>query len=277
MQKFRRIIYRNWKIMLSRVFAMVTRYRILAIGSLPRMLSIFYWPSVQILLWGFFSNYLLSVNSSPTNNAISFLLSAIILWDILFRGQLGLSMTFFEEIWSRNLCHLLITPLRNSELILSLIITSFLRAFLGLLPAILIANYFFEFHLFEMGFYLILFFFNLILMGWSIGLIVCGLVIRYGQSFEELAWAFIFILLPFSCVYYPLDILPEQIQLFCKILPPVYVFEGMREILINNFFSLNLFFKALFLNSIYFFLSILIFNNMLNKAKINGQLFNFGE
>mgnify|MGYP000478975731 CR=1 FL=1 len=115
--------------MLSRVFAMVTRYRILAIGSLPRMLSIFYWPSVQILLWGFFSNYLLSVNSSPTNNAISFLLSAIILWDILFRGQLGLSMTFFEEIWSRNLTNLFISPIREFELVISLIFISFIRQF----------------------------------------------------------------------------------------------------------------------------------------------------
>ncbi len=263
--------------MFSRIYAMINRYRILAIGSLPRMLSIFYWPSVQILLWGFFSNYLLSINNSPTTNAISFLLSAIILWDILFRGQLGLSMTFFEEIWSRNLCHLLITPLTNIELIISLIITSFFRAILGLLPAIFIANIFFQFHLLEMGFFLILFFSNLIIMGWSLGLLVCGLVIRYGQSFEELAWAFIFILLPFSCVYYPLDVLPEKIQFICKTLPPVYVFEGMREIMINNYFSITLFVKAFILNLIYFLFSIYFFNKMLNKAKISGQLFNFGE
>ena len=170
--------------MFLRIFAMVSRYRILVLGSLPRMLSIFYWPSIQIVLWGFFSNFLLTIDETSIKTSLSFLLSAIILWDILFRGQLGLSMTFFEE------------PLRNYELILSLILISFIRTCLGLIPAIFVANYFFDSYIFNLGIYLVLFFFNLILMGWSIGLLVSGLVLRFGQSFEELAWAIIFIILP---------------------------------------------------------------------------------
>ena len=198
--------------MFERIYAMISRYAILVMGSTPRMLSIFYWPSIQIILWGFFSDYLIQNTSAPNFNSLSFLLSAIILWDILFRAQLGLSMTFFEELWSRNLGHLLITPLRISEFIISLILASILRTSLGLVPAVVVANYFFGFDLLELGFYLIFFFINLIFMGWSIGFVVCGLVLRYGQAFEELAWAFIFILLPFSCVYYPIDALPSFFQ-----------------------------------------------------------------
>lgn len=263
--------------MFGRIAAMLLRYKVLVFGSFPRLLSVFYWPSVQILLWGFFSNFLVNLGDSQFSEPLSFLLSSVILWDVLFRAQLGLSITFFEEIWSRNLGHLMISPIKVSELILSLILISFLRSCLGLFPAILVANYFFDFHLFELGFYLILFFLNLIFMGWSIGLIVSALVLRYGQSCEELAWAFIFILLPFSCVYYPIETLPEFGQLLAKLFPPVYIFEGMRELLINNNFSISLMIKSITLNIFYFLFSVFLFFKMINLSKIKGNFLNFGE
>ena len=263
--------------MLNRIYAMISRYVILVMGSIPRMLSIFYWPSVQIILWGFFSNYLIQNSSSNNLDSLSFLLSAIILWDILFRAQLGLSMTFFEELWSRNLGHLLITPLRIYELVISLVLASILRTFLGLGPAILVANFFFDFDLFELGVYLIFFFINLIFMGWSIGFVVCGLVLRYGQAFEELAWAFIFILLPFSCVYYPIDALPSFFQNVALILPPVYVFEGMRSIINENIVQFDLLYYSLIINLVYFVLSLSVFTKMIKLCRRKGNLFNLGE
>tara|TARA_A100001015_G_scaffold314898_1_gene425459 strand:+ start:2083 stop:2874 length:792 start_codon:yes stop_codon:yes gene_type:complete len=263
--------------MFTRVYAMLSRYKVLITGSFPRMLSIFYWPSIQIILWGFFTNFLISIDNIETQNSFSFLLSAIILWDVLFRGQLGLSMTFFEELWSRNLAHLLISPLRNIELILSLIVTSFFRTCLGLFPAIFVANYYFELHMFELGLYLILFFFNLIIMGWTIGLIVSGLVLRYGQSFEELAWAIIFVILPFSCVYYPLDVLPVFFQNIALLLPPIYVFEGMRSILSSGIFDELLFLKVIVINLIYFAFSVFFLLKMIDSSKKSGNLLDYGE
>ena len=104
---------------------------------------------------GFFTNFLIQNNSLGVWSALNIILSAVVLWDILFRGQLGLSMSFFEELWSRNLCNLFITPLRSYELVIGLIVISFLRTIIGLTPAVFIANFFFEFHLFELGLYLI--------------------------------------------------------------------------------------------------------------------------
>ena len=121
--------------MLGRIFALIIRYKTISFGSFPRLLSIFYWPSVQILFWGFFSNFLIENNSSPYVGVLSIILSAVVLWDVLFRGQLGLTMSFLEEIWSRNLTNLFITPLREYELVLSLIIISMLRTLIGLTPA----------------------------------------------------------------------------------------------------------------------------------------------
>ena len=136
----------------TRILALFIRYKILVLGSFPRILSILWWPSIQIVLWGFFSSFLDNQNISPYSS-VSVLLTAVILWDILFRGQLGLSITFFEEIWSRNLCHLFITPIKNIEIVVGLIFTSLIRTIIGLIPAIFISIYYFKLEFFSLGFY----------------------------------------------------------------------------------------------------------------------------
>jgi len=263
--------------MFLRILALLERYKNISFGSIPRLISIFYWPSVQILFWGFFTNFLILNDTLQTWSVVNIILSAVILWDVLFRGQLGLSISFFEELWSRNLCNLFITPIRNYELVISLILISMLRTIVGLTPAIFLANYFFEFHLFELGFYLIFFFFNLIIVGWTIGFIVSGLVLRYGHSFEELAWAIIFILLPFACVYYPVSSLPNAMQIIATVLPTSHIFEAMRKILLENKIDFGLLRNIIILNISYFSLSILFFVHMIKIARTKGILMNQGE
>ena len=155
--------------------------------------------------------------------------------------------------------------------------TSLIRTVLGLLPAIFISTLYFDLKTLDLGFYLIVFFFNLIITGWSIGFIVSGLVLRYGQSFEELAWAFIFLLLPFSCVYYPLSSLPDIIQNFAIFISPVYIFEGMREIIIFNNINFDFMIKAFLLNVLYLSLSIFFFYKMIISTKKSGKFLNYGE
>ena len=246
--------------MFIRIYALLVRYKNISFGSFPRLISIFYWPSVQILFWGFFTNFLINNSSLGVWNALNIILSAVVLWDVLFRGQLGLSMSFFEELWSRNLCNLFITPLRNYELVISLILISFTRTIIGLTPAVLIANYFFEFHLFELGLYLIFFFFNLILVGWTIGFFVSG-----------------FVLLPFACVYYPVSSLPELMQYIALSLPTSYIFESMRYIIIEKRVIHESIIFILVLNLIYFSSSIYFFLKMIKISRENGMLMNQGE
>ena len=263
--------------MFSRIIALLIRYKNISFGSIPRLISIFYWPSVQILFWGFFTNFLISNNSYSGLGILNIILSAVILWDILFRGQLGLTMSFLEEIWSRNLTNLFISPIREFELVISLIFISLIRTIIGLTPAIFIANYFFDFHLFELGFFLIFFFFNLIIVGWSIGFLVSSLVLRYGHAFEELAWAIIFILLPFSCVYYPLDSLPPIMQKISIIFPPAHIFESMREILINGVIRYELLKNIILLNLAYLTGSVIFFLKVIAVSRKKGLLINQGE
>ena len=263
--------------MINRILALLIRYKNISFGSFPRLLSVFYWPTVQILFWGYFTNFFMSNNSFGAWSALNIILSAVVLWDVLFRGQLGLTMSFFEELWSRNLPNLFITPLKDAEIVIGLISISLIRTFIGVTPAIFFANYFFNFHLFEIGFYLIFLFSNLLVVGWSVGFLVSGLVLRYGHAFEELAWAIIFIILPFSCVYYPLSSLPEIMQGFAQVLPTVHIFESMRSVLITK----QLFFSDLLiiivLNFLYLTISIYFFIKMIKIARIKGLLFNQGE
>ncbi len=263
--------------MINRIIALLIRYQNIALGSTPRLISIFYWPTVQILFWGFFTNYFYQINEFNIWSSLNIILSAVVLWDVLFRSQLGLSMSFFEELWSRNLPNLFITPIKDHEIILGLLMISFLRTVLGLTPAIFFANYFFNFHLFELGFYLIFFFFNLTLIGWSIGLFVSALVLRYGQSFEELAWAIIFIVLPFSCVYYPLSSLPEVMQTFSSFFPTTMIFEEMRSLIFNSHLEYLNLIKIIFVNIFLLLLSSIFFLYMLNVVRKKGIMINQGE
>ena len=263
--------------MINRITALLIRYQNIALGSMPRLISIFYWPTVQILFWGFFTNYFYQINEFNIWSSLNVILSAVVLWDVLFRSQLGLSMSFFEELWSRNLPNLFITPIKDYEIILGLLLISFLRTILGLTPAIFFANYFFNFHLFELGLYLIFFFFNLTLIGWSIGLFVSALVLRYGQSFEELAWAIIFIVLPFSCVYYPLSSLPDIMQSFSSIFPTTMIFEEMRSLIFNSRVEYLNIIKIICINIILLLLSSSFFLYTLNVVRKKGIMINQGE
>jgi len=263
--------------MINRILALLIRYQNIALGSMPRLISIFYWPTVQILFWGFFTNYFYQINEFNIWSSLNVILSAVVLWDVLFRSQLGLSMSFFEELWSRNLPNLFITPIKDHELIIGLLLISFLRTVLGLTPAIFFANYFFNFHLFELGLYLIFFFFNLTLIGWSIGLFVSALVLRYRQSFEELAWAIIFIVLPFSCVYYPLSSLPEVMQTFSSIFPTTMIFEEMRSLIFNSYMNHINLIKIFFINIFLLLMTSLFFLYILRVVRKKGIMIDQGE
>lgn len=261
---------------LNRIGAMLLRYWFLIRGSWPRVFSLMYWPTVSMLMWGFIQKFLMS-QGGPLAQAVGFLIGAVILWDVLFRGQLGFSLSFFEEIWSRNLGHLLVSPLRPYEFIIALMASSFLRCLISVVPASLIAIFLFHFSVYEMGFALGAFFFTLMMFGWALGLFVAGLVMRYGQSAEEIAWAIVFAILPLCGVYYPTQILPEPLHALSFALPPKYVFDAMRDILQNQAFDLGLLAASFGLDLVYLALGLAAFLYFLDKARVRGMLLAVGE
>src|SRR5437762_9127162 len=195
---------------LRRVAAMVLRYWYLLRSSFARLIELIYWPTVQMLMWGFLQTYLAG-QASLYARAGGVLIGAVMLWDILFRGQLGFSISFLEEMYARNLGNLMISPLRAYEFVAALMVMSIVRLAIGMVPVSLLAIWFFGFNLYGLGLALAAFFMNLILTSWSIGILVSGIVLRNGLGAESMAWTFMFLLLPLTCVYYPVATLPGWI------------------------------------------------------------------
>jgi ABC-2 type transport system permease protein len=214
----------------QRIGAMVLRYAYLMRRSWPRVMEMFYWPTMQMILWGFITQFFLT-HSSWLVEAGGMLLAAVLLWDVMFRGQLGVSLAFYEEMYSRNLGHLFVTPLRPYELICALLSISLIRTLAGVGGAALLAIPLYHYSVFEMGLPLLGFVANLLVMGWSIGLLVSALVLRNGLGAESLAWVAIFAIAPVSGIYYPVDVLPAWLQPVAAMLPSSHVFEGMRSLL----------------------------------------------
>ena len=259
-----------------RVWAMALRYVYLLRGSWPRYLELAYWPTVQMILWGFITQFL-ATNSSYIAQGFGVLLSGVLLWDVMFRGQLGVSISFFEEMWSRNLGHLFVSPLRPYELIISLTVMSLVRTIIGIVPASLLAIVFFGFSVYSLGLSLAVFFVNLLAMGWAIGFMVSGMVLRFGLGAESLAWVAIFAVAPVSGIYYPISVLPDWLQIVARVMPSSYVFEGMRAIIRDGVVRVDYMLIATGLNVIYLAAGALIFLAFFRNARQRGLLLQMGE
>jgi ABC-2 type transport system permease protein len=261
---------------LRRVGAMVLRYWYLLRSSWARILELIYWPAVQMVMWGFLQTYLVQQTGLVARAGATFI-GAVMLWDILFRGQLGFSISFLEEMWARNLGNLMMSPLRPVEFIAALMIMSIVRLAIGMVPVSFMAIAFFGFNVWGLGLGLAAFFANLMLTGWSVGIFVSGLVLRNGLGAETFAWSIMFLLLPLTCVYYPVSVLPDWLQTIAWALPPTYVFEGMRAVLIENVFRADLMLQALALNAVFFTAASVAFLALLNSARRQGSLLQTGE
>lgn len=259
-----------------RVAAIVLRHYYLMRSSWPRLADLLYWPIVQMLMWGFLQTYL-NQNSSFIATAGSTLLAAILLWDLTIRGQLGFSVSFLEEMWSRNMANLLISPLRISEYLIALMVVSLMRLTIAIIPVTLLALWFFGFNLWGLGFGLAAFFANLLLTGWSVGILVSGLIMRNGLGAETLAWTLMFLLLPLCAVFYPVSVLPGFLQPVSWALPPTYVFEGLRAILFDHTFRADLMAEALAINAVYMTAASVAFVRLTDSARRIGSLMAVGE
>jgi ABC-2 type transport system permease protein len=259
-----------------RVGAMVLRYLYLLRSSWSRVLELIYWPAVQLLVWGFLQFYI-AQNSGFFARAGGVFIGAVMMWDILFRGQLGFSISFLEEMWSRNLANLMISPLRPIEFVMSLMVMSVVRLAIGMVPVSLIAIAFFGFNIYGLGLAFAVFFMNLILTSWSVGLVVSGLVMRNGMGAESLAWTMMFLIMPVICVYYPVSVLPHWLQWVAWSLPPTYVFEGMRALILEQQFRADLMVAAFALNAAYFAVAVATFLALLSSARRIGSLLQSGE
>ena len=259
-----------------KIYGLSLRHIYLIRNSFPRILDLIYWPSVQVFLWGFISEFF-TASSAYYNNTVGIILTAAILYDFLFRSSISYNMMFLEEIWSRNFTNLFIAPIKISEIIAALTMTAIFRTLIGLVPAVLLAIPLFGVTIFKLGIPLIFLLIALYIFGVTLGLLVTAGLLRFGPSFENIAWASLFFLAPLGCIYYPIEILPDTLQIIAKGLPLVHIFEEMRNILINQTVNVGEIIKSILISFTYFALGVIVFYISYYGAKKKGTLINIGE
>ena len=262
----------NW----NKIYGLSLRHIYLIKSSFPRILDLIYWPSIQIFLWGFISKFF-TMSSSYYSDTVGIILTAVILYDFLFRSSISYNMMFLEEIWSRNFTNLFIAPIKISEIIAALTLTAIFRTMIGLVPAALLAIPLFGVSIFKLGIPLLFLLIGLYIFGITLGLLVTSGLIRFGPSFENIAWGSLFFLAPLGCIYYPIEILPDWLQIISKLLPLVHIFEEMRNILIYDIIDYIQIIKSISISLIYFIFGIAVFYLSYYGAKVRGTLINIGE
>ena len=260
-----------------RIWGLMYRHLALYRRSWPRLLELAYWPTLQMCIWGFTASFFSSRLGSVGATAFGMLLGGVLLWEIALRSQMGVAISFLEEVWSRNLAHVFVSPLRPWELVAALIGMSVVRMLAGVVPAVLLAWALYAFNLFTLGPMLILFAINLMAMGWWVALAVVSLVLRHGAGAEALAWSVLFALTPFSAVYYPVSVLPAALRPVALALPSAHVFEGLRTLLNQHTIAWGHMAWAFGLNAVWLAGAVVLFMVQFRSARERGALLTMGE
>ena len=266
-----------------RVWGLVYRHLALYRRSWPRLLELMYWPVLQMLVWGFVTSYVggnigaAGGAAGALGVAAGVLLGGVLLWEVSLRSQMGFSISFLEEVWSRNLGHIFVSPLRPRELVAGLACMSVVRVVVGVLPAVGLAYALYAFGLFSMGPVVVAFIAALLLMGWAVALGVVSLILRYGAGAEALAWSILMGLTPIAAVFYPVSVLPSWLQPVSLALPAAHVFEGMRAAILEGRVAWDHLAAAFALDAAWLAAMAWVFLRQFRAARVRGALLNIGE
>lgn len=259
--------------MTSRIGALLLRYIFLYRRSAARMMGILFWPFMDLCVWGFLTSYL---ERFAAPSAVTFLLGAVIFWDIFYSAQQAITLSITEEIWARNILNIFVAPVRTWELLVATCLIGVFRATLSATILAVLARLFYGFPLFAIGLPLVPFYFSLLLFGWAMGMFTMALVLRFGQAAEALIWGIPFLIQPISAVFYPIRVLPPWLRPIAKALPSTHVFEGMRAALQTGRVDAGTLVAAVALNAVYLAAAAAFFGWMLGRVREKGYLSRLG-
>jgi len=240
-------------------------------GNFPRVIQMFIWVAVDMILWGFMAKYLNSV-AEAKYNFVTVLLGAVFLWDIMIRIMQGTTMAYMEDSWSRNLFNIFVSPIRVGAYLAGLVTSSFMTSMIGIVVMIILAAGIFGLSLLSYGFALLPFMAIIFLFGIALGIMGCAMMLRMGPSAEWLVWPLPFVISPFAGVFYPLTTLPEWMQAVAHIVPVSYVFENIRSVMAGNGVSGTDMAWGLGLGVLYVFLACLLFQTVYRRALRTGSI-----
>jgi ABC-2 type transport system permease protein len=259
-----------------RIAGLIRRHYYLLLGSKARLVELFYWPILNLLTWGYLNKFMYQAQATPLL-AFGALLGGALLWEVTIRSQIGVMFGTIEEMWSRNLMQLFVSPLTPIEFLAATTLISLIRTTLAMLPCMVMVMMVFDFSIFSLGWAFGAFYALQLMTGWWMGILMAATLLRFGLGVEWLIWMGTWLLAPFTGAYYPVAVLPEWLQHFSWLLPPTYVFEGMRAILNHQALDSALLIKGLLLNLLYLGASWGIFLYAFNATRRHGGLMHSGE
>jgi ABC-2 type transport system permease protein len=255
------------------VYGIFYRNVILIRRSVPKLFALFGFITVELFLWGFLTLWVQTIGpSDATLDFILLILSAFIFWSMFELSQRSFSISFLEEVWSRNIINVFASPLKLSELVMGFALVGVAQTLLAFFYITPIAFLLYALNILDIGLYLIPFFMNVLISGWGIGVVAIGLVVRFGPSADILAFFIPFLLLPFSAVYYPVSVFPAVLQKITFILPTRHIFEGMRTAITQGLVPYDSIIWATTLNVIFVALGFFFLHWMLRLARTRGYL-----
>lgn len=252
----------------NRVFAMLLRYTISMRHNFDRLSDMFYWPAMDLFIWGLTGLYIVKTSNDP--RILTVVLSGLVFWIVLWRAQYEITTNLLAEIWDKNLVNLFASPLTIGEWIVTFMIFGLAKTIISVIFSAFIAYLLYGFVIFYYGWYIIPFIVILILAGWAGGFLVAGILIRFGNNFQTLAWAGIYLMAPFSAIFYPVTTLPLWAQKVAAFVPASYIFEGLREILFTDRVSYDKLIISFAISIVYLTIALWFFTSMFNRSKKLG-------
>lgn len=252
----------------GRIRAIFLRY-FYYFGKFDHISEIFYWPTIDIFLWGMTSIWVQSTQNRIPDVALM-ILTGLVFWQVIWRGSYEITMNMLQEFWNRNLVNLFSTPLKLSEWMIATMLTSLAKVLITLSYSIGLVWLLYSLNVFQLRFTIIPFIGMLICSGWMMGYLSAGIIAYFGQRYQMLAWMMPFIFAPFSAVFYPLSALPGWGQAIAKCLPTTYIFEGMRKVLQTGVFSMEMFWMSVVLNVVSLAITMSFFKFMFEMSRNKG-------
>ncbi len=252
-----------------RIYALILRHFYNLRRSFDRLSDVFYWPALDIIIWGLTGFYFVSFSPNSSLLVMS-IIGAVLLWVIPWRAQNEISINVLVELWDKNMGNIFVSPFKFSEWVISLMVVGVIKGVISLAFISTLAYFFYGVNIFMYGFYLIPFIVLLFMFGWSIGFSVGSVILRYGSRIQTLGWTVPWAAAPFSAIYFPVSILPDWGQKLAYALPSSYIFESSRQIIHDGTINWNFLLISLVLNIFYLSLSLYLFRRSFIKAVDRG-------
>jgi len=256
---------------MRRIQALVLRYVLLVVRDPSRVVDLFFWPLIDVAVWAFLTLYVTHVTTGIPN-AIAVFLGACILWNVFLRASQDVSVSFLDDVWARSVVTIFASPLTLAEFGLSIMAVGGVKVLFSLAAMILMAAALYAFNLFSMGWALVPFAANLVCFGWTLGLVALAVIVRFGGRWQILAWSLPWLVMPFSSVYWPEEVLPPFVRLLAQASPMNHVFEGMRSVVMHGTLPVGRVIAAIGLNLLYLALAAALVARTFRNALDRGAL-----